>query len=158
MLCALPSAGTYDRSNAMVNPFGAILSTSYPQFKQLGFRIIRDDDYDTIMSSADNTIVVSVERYHPANICLSFVDDDGEVYPLSMIRSLIDSVQHDQDTAKLVAIKTEFGLHDGSRGMAIFRQGVKLHTRTYMELATRFLQAHLHNINFKKDQFRCRFE
>ena len=140
----------------MVNPFGAILSTSYPDFKQMGFKIIRDEDYDTIMRSAENTIAVSVERYAPADICLSFIDDDGEVYPLSSIRALIDSAQYQKDTAKLIEIRREYGLQDGSKGMAVFRQGVKLHTHTYIALATRFLQSHLHNINFKKDEFRLK--
>jgi len=140
----------------MVNPFGAIFKTNYPKFKQMGFRIVRDGDYHTILSSSDSTISLSVERYTPADIELSFIGDQGEIYPLWMIRLLLDVQQYNQDKAKLHLIRDEHGLQDGSQGMAVFRRGVKLYTSTYIEMAVHFLQNNLHRVNLNKDDFKTK--
>ena len=137
----------------MVNPFGKILNASYPMFKQMGFKIVRDSDYDTILCSAQNTIALSVERYTPADMQLSFIGEDGEIYPLWMIRLMLDMKQYDRDKRVLRGIRLEYGLRDGSCGMAMFRQGVKLYTTTYLEQATVFLQDHLHRVNFSQEEF-----
>ena len=112
--------------------------------ERMGFEVVREGDYSTILRSADKTILLSVDKYTPADIQLNFISQQGEIYPLWMIRLIIDMESYDVDKDKLNRIQTEYGLRDGCEGMTQFRKGVKLYAATYMELATKFLQKNLY--------------
>jgi len=138
----------------MIEPFGAILNKRYQLFQRIGFQIVNESDYSTILRSTDKIIALTVERYTPADIQLSFIGQKGEIYPLWMVRLIVDMDEYDKDKIKLHSIKDEYGLRDGSKGGVLFRRGVKVYTSTYIELATIFLRENIHRVNFDEDKFK----
>jgi len=138
----------------MIEPFGAILRKRYRLFQQLGFQIVSESDYCTILQSSDKIIALTVQRYTPADIQMSFVGQQGELYPLWMVRLIVNMDEYNKDNDELRNIKDEYGLLDGCKGIEQFRRGVELYATAYIESATRFLQSHIHRLNFSEGAFK----
>jgi len=138
----------------MIEPYGEIVEQHYQSFRNLGFNLVKEDDYSAILQAKRVRIALSVEQYITSDIMLNFIDKDGSQYPLWMVRLQLDMENYDNDRRALCEIKDKYGLRDGSRGKASYAAGVRCYAIAYLEQATRFLREYLPRINVEGADFK----
>jgi hypothetical protein len=142
----------------MKDPYGKLLESKKSFFNKLGFFNSIDDEYVAIFSKNGCSIEISVERYYLPSITTKFIDCEGNIYSMRIIREILDLKNLEKDMDDLDEIKSRYQLNDERADEAMRRKGVEEYVKLSIEQLLCFLSKFSDTLIVVDDGFRRKYQ
>jgi hypothetical protein len=126
----------------MIEPYETALRNASQGFSELGFSLVRNDEYTATFSNGTYSIELSTDRYYHPELCGVICDPTGKKFEIGLVRQILDPVQRGEDIAAAKAVRQRFGLDERGTSREMRLEGIAEYVRVALDQLLRFLAAH----------------